>query len=175
MTSHVQTILTIGIILSVVALLLVLVAVIDVWRRGAFPEISYGGITLSQKRLRWVWFLVLIGALIISTAEDPVVVQTTDQDHPELLEAAAATRQVTVTMPLPFYHYQRDRIYADDVLVSEHLSQGFQIPGSLLSALLAYLLLVVRWNPENRWALRILHGRRHRPEPAPEEAETPEA
>lgn len=169
MTSHVQTILTIGIILSVVALLLVLVAVIDVWRRGAFPEISYGGITLSQGRLRWVWFLVLIGALIISTAEDPVVVQTMDQDHPELLEGAS-TRQVTVTMPLPFYRYERDRIYADDVLASEHVVRGFQIPGSLLSALLAYLLLVVRWDPENRWALRILHGRRHRPEPAPPEA-----
>jgi hypothetical protein len=67
-----------------------------------------------------------------------------------------------MTLPLPFYRYERERTYGDGELASEEILEGFLIPWPLLSGLIAYLLLVLRWNPENRWALRILRGRRWR-------------
>jgi len=123
--------------------------------------VSYGGITLGQTRLRWVWFLLLIGALGIGVAEDPILNESgTGEADPALLEGDPPTRTVYVTVPLPFYRYDRQRTYVEGRLAAESITRGVLIPWTLLSALLAYLVLVVRWNRENRWAKRILHGRR---------------
>lgn len=159
MTSNMETALTIAMVLSLVVLLLVVVAIINVWRRETFPEISYGGITLTQRRLRWLWFVVIVASLGLVAAEDPVVYTAVDRDDPELREDAASVRTVKMAVPLPFYRYDRERVYADGELARELVGRSILIPRALLTTLLAYLLLVVRWNPENRWALRILHGK----------------
>jgi hypothetical protein len=86
--------------------------------------------------------------------EDPV----TDGGQPRT--GPLVTRQVQ--LPLPFYRYERVRQYRGEHLVEEEVLEGALIPWALISALLAYLVLVIRWNPESRWALRALHGRRRR-------------
>ena len=53
---------------------------------------------------------------------------------------------------------------ADGALGEVGGTEGFLIPWSLLSALVAYLVLVVRWNPDSKMARRILRGRKWRRE-----------
>ena len=118
MPVDIDLLLTAGKALAAAMLILVLLAIVNVWRRGSFPDVTYGGVTLSRSRLRFVWFGILIGGMVTGAARDPV-----------------ANRINTV-------------------------EESVSIPWELFSALLAYVLLVVRWNPENRWALRILRGRR---------------
>jgi len=151
-----------GKILSAITLVVVLVALTNVWRRPALPAITYGEIELSQRRMRWVWTGFLLGALALGTAEDPLARQTATMEDAEALEAAGATRQTGLSLPFPFYRYERVRRYADGGLAAEDVTQSVLIPWSLLSALLAYVILVIRWNPANKWALRILQGRKRR-------------
>jgi hypothetical protein len=65
-----------------------------------------------------------------------------------------------VTLPFPFYRYEREREYGGEELVSEEIQEAFVLPKPLLAALLAYLVLVVRWDSSTRLARRILKGRR---------------
>ena len=160
--------LTVGKVLSVLAALLVVAAIWSAWRRAVFPDLSYGGISLSRKRLRWVWILILTGAFGFGINEDPVAISTQSWIDAEAAEAAEASRTVTTTLPAPFYRYERERIYGDGELVSDILLEGFVLPWPLISALVAYFFLVLRWKPENRWARRILQGRRWRQEEDPE-------
>lgn len=151
-----------GKILSAIALLVVLAVLWNIWRRGSFPGVSYGSINLSHGRLRWLWTSIIIGAVALGSAEDPIARFENTSEDEELLAAADSRRQTSLAIPLPFYRYERQRIYADDELAVDNTFEGFLIPWALLSALLAYLVLVVRWNPENRLALRILQGRGRR-------------
>ena len=155
---------TVGKVLSVVAVFLVVAAIWSAWRREAFPELSYGGVSLSQRRLRWVWVLVLMGAFGFGINEDPIALSTQSWDDAEAAAAAEASRTVTTTLPTPFYRYERERIFGDGELVGDQLLEGFVLPWPLISALVAYLFLVLRWKPENRWARRILQGRKWREE-----------
>jgi hypothetical protein len=147
---------------SAVALLVVLIVLLNIWRRSSFPGVSYGSISLSHGRLRWLWTSIIIGAVALGSAEDPIARLESTREDDERLAAAESRRQTSLTVPLPFYRYERQRIYADDEIAVDNTLEGFLIPWALLSALLAYLVLVVRWNPENRLALRILQGRRRR-------------
>lgn len=61
-----------GIGLSVLIMAFLLAAILDVWRRPDLPGVTYGGITLSPRRMRWFWVLFLGGALGFSVNEDPV-------------------------------------------------------------------------------------------------------
>lgn len=153
-----------GKILSALMILFLLLTIIDIWRRRSFPGVSYGGISLSQRRLRMVWFLVLVGAFGVGIDEDPIAVSTRSLEDAELAAAATSFKTVGVNLPLPFYRYDRQRIYGDGALVEEKVVEGFLIPWSLLWGLLAYFVLVVRWDPESKKARRILHGRRWRDE-----------
>jgi len=103
MTEHIGTVRLVAKALSALMLVVLVIALIDVWRRRAMPLISYGGLELSASRMRQ---------------------------------------------------------YRGEHLVEEEVVEGALIPWALISALFAYLVLVVRWNPESRWALRALHGRR---------------
>jgi hypothetical protein len=149
-------------VLSGVVLLLVLAALVNTWRRASFPGVAYGGVSLSNRRLRWVWFIVLIGALGLGVGEDLIVTQTDAREDLPTLEGSPRLRTVSVTLPLPFYRYERERTYGDGVLIEEQVVEGLLIPWPLLYALFAFWILVVRWNPENRWAIRILQGRKGR-------------
>lgn len=157
---NVGALLLAGKILSMIALVVVLLVIVNIWRRKSFPAVSYGSIQLSHGRMRWLWFALILGATAIGSAEDPIARMTRTMVDEELLEAAETTRRANLTAPFAFYRYDRERIYADGELASETVFEGFLIPWAMLSALIAYVVLVVRWNPENRWALRILQGRR---------------
>ena len=156
-----------GKVLSVLAILLTGAAIWNAWRRPSFPEVSYGGVRLSNKRLRWVWILVLLGAFGFGVNEEPIVKSTHSLDDPEAAEASTVETNVGLTLPLPFYRYERETVYGDDVLISEYTMEGVTIPWSLISALIAYWVLVLRWNAASRWARRILQGRRWRAEGEP--------
>ncbi|MDH3732766.1 MAG: hypothetical protein OEU54_04495 [Gemmatimonadota bacterium] len=151
-----------GKILSAITIVVVLIVIANIWRRSSFPGVSYGSISLSHGRLRWLWFTIILGAFALGAAEDPIARFENTSEDAELLESAESTRQTSLSLPLPFYRYERQRVYADGELAVDNTLEGFLVPWSLLSALLAYLVLVVRWNPENRLALRILQGRRRR-------------
>jgi len=98
--------------------------------------------------------------LTLGATNDQVASRTRTMEDEEALAAATATRQTTLSLPLPFYHYERERTHALDALIQESVVEGVAIPWELLSALFAYLVLVLRWNPKNRWALRILKGKK---------------
>ncbi|MGD2124310.1 MAG: hypothetical protein PVJ76_21450 [Gemmatimonadota bacterium] len=157
---EISVLLTAGKVLSGVAILLSLLAIWNVWRRKGFPKVAYGGISLSQKRLRWVWFLILVGAFGFGINEDPIAVASHSTGGDREGVAISNSRTVTVNLPLPFYRFDRERVYEDGELVREEIQEGFVIPGPLLSALLAYLILVVRWDSSSRLARRILKGRK---------------
>jgi hypothetical protein len=156
----ISLLLTVGKALSALTIVVLLLAIWNVWRRKDFPSVAYGGISLSQKRLRWVWFLILVGAFGFGINEDPMAVATRTLEDEEAQAAATSFRTVTISLPFPFYRFDRERVYGDGELVNEEIQEGFVIPGPLLSALLAYLVLVVRWNSSSRLARRILKGRR---------------
>lgn len=151
-----------GKILSGVALAVVLAVVVNIWRRPSFPAVGYGSIELSHSRMRWLWFGFIVGAVALGSTSNPVALLTSTSEDEELLAAATSRRQTSLDMPLPFYRYQRERVYADDELAVDNVTESILLPWSLLSALLAYVVLVVRWNPQNRLALRILQGRKRR-------------
>lgn len=151
-----------GKVLSAVAIIAFLAVLWNIWRRSSFPGVSYGDIHLSHGRLRWLWFSIMLGALALGSAEDPIARRTSTMEDEELLAAATGSRQTSLSIPLPFYRYERTRVHVGDDLAVENTLEGFLIPWALLSAFLAYLVLVVRWNPESRIALRILRGRRRR-------------
>lgn len=153
-----------GKILSGVALLAVFWILVDIWRRGALPAASYGEVRLSQRRMRWLWTSIILGATALGSAEDPIARFETNTEDAEVLAVEGPTRQSGLSLPFPFYRYERQRIYKDDALGSEQVLEGFLIPWALLSAFVAYLVLVVRWNPQSRLAQRILQGRRRRRE-----------
>jgi hypothetical protein len=155
-----------GKVLSGVIILVLVLSIVDIWRRQSFPELSYGGVSLSQKRLRVVWLLVLIGAFGVGINEGPIAISTRSMEDAEIAAASKSFKTVSVNLPLPFYRYERERVYGDGVLVEEDIAEGFLIPWALLWALLAYVVLVVRWNPESRMARRILRGRKWRREEA---------
>jgi len=157
------TILLVGKILSAVALLVLAAALLNLWRRSHVPAFSYGAVTLSQRRMKTVWSAFLLGALAMGSNNDPVLhtTQNTEDPGPAVaVEGSNTTRSVTI--PLPFYRYEHSSRSVNGSLVAEHHLEGLVLPWSFVSALLAYYVLVVRWNPDSRWARRILEGRKAR-------------
>ena len=159
---NVGTLLLAGKILSGLAVAGVIAVIVNCWRRDAFPGITYGPIELTHGRLRWLWILFILGGFALGSAEDPVVQASTTMQDEELLESAVNRRQTSLDLPLPFYRFERRRVYVNDELAEESTTEYVLIPWALLGAFVAYIALVVRWNPENRLALRILRGRRRR-------------
>ena len=165
MTDHIDTVLLVAKALSALALVVLVVAVIDVRRRRNMPVISYGGLELSASRMRWVWFGLLVGSLGVAAAGDLLAMRSHSFEDPVTEDGQPRTGSLVtrqVQLPLPFYRYERVRQYRGGHLVEEEVVEGALIPWALISALFAYLVLVVRWNPESRWALRALHGRKRR-------------
>lgn len=158
----ISALLLVGKVLSAVALVVVLTVIVNIWRRSSFPAVSYGSIVLSHSRMRWLWLSVIVGAAALGAAEEPIARSMKTSEDAELLEAAEVRRQASFSAPFPFYRYERQRVYADGELAVENVTEGFLIPWPLLSAFLAYLALVMRWNPENRLAIRILKGPKRR-------------
>ena len=157
-----QTLFLIAKILSGIALFVLLAVFVDLWRRPSVPPFSYGGVTLSQGRLKGLWFAFLVGALVVASNNDPIVRRTSDREGPETTsaEVKATPMETDLTVPLPFYHYERTARSVDGTVVEEHVAEGAALPWSFLWGLLAYYVLVVRWNPDSRWTKRILEGRR---------------
>jgi len=157
-----QTLLLGAKILSGAAILVLAAALIDLWRRTEVPSFSYGAMALSQKRLKALWVAFLVGALAVGSNNDPVLVRTDDTEDPALSQALQGrTTRSSLSLPLPFYHYEREREVVNGAVATEHVSEGVVLPWSFMWALLAYYVLVVRWNPESRWARRVLEGRKH--------------
>lgn len=156
-----QTVLSVAQILSALALLALAAALVNLWRRREVPVFSYGSITLSQRRLKTLWLAFLLGALAVGSSNDPVIQATEDRGE-AVSSGVESGRTVTrsVTLPLPFYRYERTRRISEGIVVEEHVLEGLVLPWSFLWALLAYYVLVVRWNPESRWARRVLEGRK---------------
>lgn len=150
---------TVAKVLSAVALLLVALAIVNVWRRDSLPGVTYGSVSLSPRRLRWVWTGVLIGATLLGSAEDPFVQSASHTEDPELSQDGPGLG-TSLSVPSPFYRYERERRYQGDRIAEESETEGILIPWQLLSALFAYLILVVRWDPTSRWAIRLLRGRK---------------
>jgi hypothetical protein len=157
----VQGLLLAGKVLSGIALAAVLAIIVNIWRRPSFPGVSYGSIRLTHGRMRWLWFTLIVGATALASTEDPIARATRNMEDPELLQAAGTTRQTSLTIPFPFYRYEHTRVWAGEELAKEDTLEGFLIPWALLSTIVAYVVLVLRWNPENRWAIRILQGKKH--------------
>jgi len=150
--------------LSVLTVAVFLLALFNLWRREKFPLVSYGGITLSTRRMRWVWALVLVGAFGFAVNEDPVATRSFSSEGIEIAKAANPSRMVSVDLPLPFYRFERARYSTDGERVGEEGAEHVSIPWPLLSALFAYWVLVRRWNPGNPFARRLLQGRKWRRE-----------
>lgn len=148
-------------VLSGAVLFALLAALVSLWRRPSVPPFSYGGVTLSRRRLKGLWVAFLFGALVVSSNNDPVLRRTQNREGPQLASADAHARFIETTMnvPLPFYHYERAARSARGTMIEEHIVESVALPWALLWALLAYYVLVVRWNPDSRWAKRILQGR----------------
>jgi hypothetical protein len=147
--------------LSALFVVVLIVAVVDVWRRNDVPTVTYGGITLATSRLRWLWVGALVGGVAAAADTDPLVLETRTFGHPDpAVVAERATQTTGIDVPVMFYRYQRTAVSRAGTLLHEEVREGVMLPWQFLSVLLAYVLLVVRWNPTNRWAMRILHGRR---------------
>ena len=162
---NIAVILLVGKVLSVLAVVLLVVAFINLWRRESLPEVSYGGLTLSTRRLKWLWFTLLLGSLAMVGSGDLGAIrsQTLEDLENEAGELRTGEKRSTeLSVPLPFYRYERSREFRGGHLVEETVTEGVLVPWPFLGTLIAYLVLVVRWNPENRWALRILHGRKRK-------------
>jgi hypothetical protein len=143
------------------ARLAVLAALLEGWRRAAVPGFSYGTMTLSQRRLKAVWFAVLVGALAVGSNNDPILRYSDDIEGPAVSDAGSNT-SYSLAIPLPFYRYERTSRWVGGAMAEEHVLEGLVLPWSFLWALVAYYVLVVRWNPESRLARRILEGRKAR-------------
>jgi len=163
MLEHAGTLITVGLWLSVVALLVVAITVWNVWRRESLPEVAYGGVSLTPRRVRWLWTAALLGATLIGSARDPMIFTSIDMNDPDAEAAAqvdADTRSTSRSVPLPFYRYEREDVTRGGLPISSHEMRGFVLPTPLLWTLLAYVFLVIRFNPDGRWTRRILHGRK---------------
>lgn len=150
-----------GQILSAFALLVLVILCIDVLRRDP-PEVSYGGLTLGTSRLRWLWLSFLVGSTFLSATGDPEAVRESRFELPPSERPRSDQPRIgrTIDVPLPFYSFERSWATVDGTLVEDVVREGVIVPLEMLGAFLVYLILVVRWDPENRWALRILRGRR---------------
>jgi hypothetical protein len=154
-----------GLSLSGVALAGLVWMLVNCWRRDALPAASYGGLKLPERRLRWIWTLVLIGALGFGVAEDPIA-QVTAIGPPDGARSAepesegALTRTWSLDIPLPFYRYEREVESRDGTIIRDSRVSSLLIPKPLLGAMVAYLVLVVWWHPNRRWARRLLLGKR---------------
>lgn len=155
-----QTLLLGAKVLSGAALLVLAAALIDLWRRPEVPSFTYGAMPLSQKRLKALWVAFLVGALAVGSNNDPVLVRTDDTEDPALSRAEGPTSRSSLSLPLPFYHYEREREVVNGAVAAEHVREGVVLPWAFMWALLAYHVLVVRWNPESRWARRVLEGKK---------------
>lgn len=156
-----------GKVLSGITILIFLGTLVNLWRRESLPELSYGTVTLSHKRLRWLWVLFLAGAFAAGADGDPIVWDSSSFEEPIAdaeEEGGSGERlvQSEILLPLPFYRYERQSTRVDGRLVKDFVLEGVVFPWELLSALAMYYLLVLRWNPENRWTRRILHGSKRR-------------
>ena len=63
---NIAMILLVGKILSGVSLLVLGVAFISLWRRETLPEVSYGGLALATRRMKWLWFTLLLGSMAMA-------------------------------------------------------------------------------------------------------------
>ena len=158
--SQIPYIFLVGKGLSVVTVALVLAAFVDIWRRKAFPKVAYGGITLTVQRMKWIWFLLLLGAFGFGVNEDPITTRSFSSGDLESAQAAGPVRTISVDLPMPFYQYHRARHSVGGEVLAEEGWEEFGVPWPLLTALFAYWVLVLHWNPGNRFARRILQGRR---------------
>jgi hypothetical protein len=112
--------------------------------------------------MRWIWFGILVGAFGFGVNEDPISTRTFSSGDLEVARQAGPIRTISVDLPVPFYRYQRATHYLDGEEVAEDGAEHVSLPWPLLSALLAYGVLVLRWNPQNRFARRLLQGRKWR-------------
>lgn len=147
--------------LSAIGLVALAAALLNLWRRPTVPSFSYGTLTLSQRRLKAVWVAFLLGAFAIGSNNEPVLRYTDDTEGPAVVEPGPVNTY-SITIPLPFYRYERSSRSQGGALIEEHVLEGLVVPWSFLWALLAYFVLVVRWNPESRLARRLLEGRKRR-------------
>jgi hypothetical protein len=168
MNERIGGLLVLAQILAGLSLVVVFGTLIHLWRRPSLPAISYGGIELSIGRMRWLWTGTLVGAVLSSALDDPIAVQSDITEDPERVAAAALTRSTNLSVPLPFFHYSRDRTWVEDIrgaeleLAEETVTRGLTFPRGLFAALITYGVLVLWWDPESRWARRILHGKKRR-------------
>jgi hypothetical protein len=162
---HADAIITAGLWLSGVAFLVVAATLWNLWRRASLPEVAYGGVSLTPRRVRWLWTGALLGATLLGSANEPIVRSSVDTNDPDA-EAVASlndqTRRKTTTMPLPFYRYEKEEISRGGITLNTHELRGFVLPSELLWVLLAYVFLVIRFNPDSWWTRRFLHGRKRR-------------
>ena len=123
---------------------------------------------MTVGRMRWVWTGALVGAFLSSALDDPIATQSDVSEDPERVAAAALTRSTSLTFPLPFFQYDRARTWVEDTpgadleIAEETVVRGITFPRGLFAALFAYAVLVIWWNPESRWARRILYGKKRR-------------
>lgn len=155
----------VGLVLSALCLLAFLWVLWQLWRNRDFPEVSYGGVSIPYRRVRWLWFVVMTGALGLGVMQDPFLTSTTTAEETEEVEGTATVAS-NVLIPLPFYRYEREKLSKGGVLVFEQRTTSLLIPWPLLVAFLAYFLLVRRWNPDSRWVRRFLLGRKGQKEEA---------
>lgn len=157
----IQAVLVVAKALSALSLLALAAALLSLWRRSTVPAFSYGTVTLSQRRLKAVWLAFLLGALAVGAGNDPVVRSTEDTQGPAAAPPDGGSTTIhALKIPLPFYRYERTSRSVNGTMVEEHSVEGLVLPWSFVWALLAYYVLVVRWNPDSRWARRILEGRK---------------
>ena len=157
-----------GLSLSAVTMIVLGWMILNCWRRGSLPAVSYGGMTIPEKRLRWIWMLFLVGAFGFGVAEDaiPLTSLSQDSDGPAVEEPAEALPPGTETVswslfaPLPFIRYEHETERRGETIVRDYRLWSFLIPTPLLAAMFAYLVLVVFWHPERRSARRLLLGKR---------------
>jgi hypothetical protein len=107
--------------------------------------------------MRWLWMTFLVGSTLAAASGDPVVISTYSFEDPDIeasLPPGAERTQSSLDLPLPFYRYTRQRVTSDGNILEETVTQGIPFSWGMMTAFLAYVVLVVRWNPENRRALR---------------------
>jgi hypothetical protein len=149
----------VGLGLSALTVLVFLWVLWRLWRTRDFPVVSYGGLSIPDRRVRWLWFIVMTGAFGLGVMQDPILTSNITAEETEEVEGTPVV-STSFLVPLPFYRYEREKEFRGGALVFDQRTTSLLIPWPLPGAFLAYFLLVVRWNPDSRWVRRFLFGRK---------------
>ena len=143
-----------GLVISIVAVILLGVLLVDCWRRlGRFPHISYAGNVLSQPETRRLWaaFLMIsfgVALEAFGTSYQGYSYEWRDESQP--LHMPDGALSWSRSYELPFLKYEIREEQTPQGTYSGSVTQESSIPWVFFLAAVLYWLMVMRW-PQTVW------------------------